>query len=86
MAAILVQDRVFATSSHPDPTYAARRRDLFIIAVHCGSPSEVCFCTSMGTGPRVRDGFDLGITELLDTVGTAIRHRSRNACGPGVAG
>jgi sulfhydrogenase subunit beta (sulfur reductase) len=67
LAAILVQDRVFASSSHPDPTYAARRRDLFIVAVHCGSPSEVCFCTSMGTGPRVRDGFDLGITELLDT-------------------
>jgi sulfhydrogenase subunit beta (sulfur reductase) len=66
LAAILVQDRVFATSSHPDPTYAARRQNLFVIAVHCGSPSEVCFCTSMGTGPRVHEGFDLAITELLD--------------------
>ena len=66
LAAILVQDRVFATSSHPDPTYSARRQNLFVIAVHCGSPSEVCFCTSMGTGPRVREGFDVAITELLD--------------------
>ncbi|MFZ0919916.1 MAG: 4Fe-4S dicluster domain-containing protein [Candidatus Dormiibacterota bacterium] len=66
LAAVLVQDRVFATSSHPDPTYTARRQNLFVIAVHCGSPSEVCFCTSMGTGPRVREGFDLAITELLD--------------------
>ncbi len=67
LAAILVQDRVFATSAHPDPTYAARRRDIFLIAVHCGSPSGVCFCTSMGTGPKAREGYDLGITELLDT-------------------
>jgi ferredoxin len=67
LAAILVHDRVFAGAAHPDPTYAARRRELFIIAVHCGSPSGVCFCTSMGTGPRAREGFDLGITELLDT-------------------
>ncbi len=66
LAAILVQDRVFAASSHPDPTYSARRQNLFVIAVHCGSPSEVCFCTSMGTGPRVREGFDVAITELLD--------------------
>ena len=67
LAAILVQDRVFATSAHPDPTYAARRRDIFLIAVHCGSPSGVCFCTSMDTGPKAREGYDLAITELLDT-------------------
>ncbi|MGA7987569.1 MAG: 4Fe-4S dicluster domain-containing protein [Candidatus Dormiibacterota bacterium] len=66
LAAILVQDRVFATAAYPDPTYAARRQELFIIAVHCGSPSGVCFCTSMGTGPRSKEGFDLAITELLD--------------------
>jgi sulfhydrogenase subunit beta (sulfur reductase) len=66
LAAILVHDRVFAGAVHPDPTYAARRNELFIMAVHCGSPSGVCFCTSMNTGPRAREGFDLGITELLD--------------------
>lgn len=66
LAAILVHDRVFLGSAHVDPTYAARRRDLFIIAVHCGSPSGVCFCASMDTGPRAREGFDLAITELLD--------------------
>jgi sulfhydrogenase subunit beta (sulfur reductase) len=66
LTAILVQDRVFATGAHPDPTYTARRRDLFIIAVHCGSPAQVCFCASMNTGPRVGDGYDLALTELLD--------------------
>lgn len=65
LAAILVHDRVFAGSAHPDPAYAARRRELFIIAVHCGSPTGVCFCTSMNTGPRAGEGFDLAITEIL---------------------
>jgi sulfhydrogenase subunit beta (sulfur reductase) len=27
----------------------------------------VCFCTSMNSGPRAGEGFDLAITELLDT-------------------
>jgi sulfhydrogenase subunit beta (sulfur reductase) len=66
LAAILVQDRVFAGAAHPDPTYAARRADLFIVAVHCGSPAAVCFCASMDTGPRARQGYDLALTELLD--------------------
>ena len=35
VAAILVQDRVFTGTAHPDETYAARRRELFIVAVHC---------------------------------------------------
>jgi ferredoxin len=66
VAAILVQDRVFTGTAHPDETYAARRRELFIVAVHCGSPSGVCFCASMDAGPRARDGYDLALTELLD--------------------
>jgi sulfhydrogenase subunit beta (sulfur reductase) len=66
LAAILVHDRVFAGSAHPDPTYASRRKELFIVAVHCGSPSGVCFCSSMNTGPRAGAGFDLALTELLD--------------------
>jgi sulfhydrogenase subunit beta (sulfur reductase) len=66
LAAILVQDRVFARAAYPDPTYAARRAELFIVAVHCGSPAAVCFCASMDTGPRARQGYDLALTELLD--------------------
>jgi ferredoxin len=47
-----------------DPTYRARREGLFILAVNCLQPDATCFCASMGTGPRVRPGFDLAITEL----------------------
>ena len=66
LAAILVQDRVFAGSAHPDGPYTARRGELFIVAVNCATPSAVCFCASMDTGPRVREGYDLALTELLD--------------------
>lgn len=66
LAAIQVQDRVFTGTVHPDRTFAARRAELFIVAVNCSTPSEVCFCASMDTGPRARDGYDLALTELLD--------------------
>lgn len=66
LAAIAVQDRVLARGDHPDPRYAARRQDVFVVAVHCARAGGNCFCASMNTGPRARDGFDLALTELLD--------------------
>jgi ferredoxin len=66
LAAIAVQDRIFREGPHPDPDYAARRRDVFVVAVQCGEAGGTCFCVSMGTGPRATRGFDLALTELLD--------------------
>lgn len=66
LAAIEVQDRVFSHGPFADARYQARRRNLFIIAVNCGSPAATCFCTSMDTGPRAKQGFDLALTEILD--------------------
>jgi ferredoxin len=66
LAAIAVQDRVLLRGSTVDSTYAARRRDLFLVAVNCGSPAGTCFCVSMGTGPGADSGFDLALTEVLD--------------------
>ena len=37
----------------------------FVVAVNCGQAGGTCFCTSMGTGPRVPAGHDLAVTELL---------------------
>ncbi len=65
IAAIGVQDRVLRDGPHADADYAARRADVFVLAVHCGSPAGTCFCVSTGTGPRARDGFDLAATEVL---------------------
>jgi formate hydrogenlyase subunit 6/NADH:ubiquinone oxidoreductase subunit I len=77
LQAIAVQDRVLATGEHPDPHYAARRRSLFIVAVQCSRAGGTCFCASMGTGPRLPGGFDLGLVELVE----ADRHEFRVEVG-----
>ena len=64
LAAIEVQDRTFLHGPYVDPIYAARRQQALIVAVNCTQAAPTCFCTSMGTGPRVRGGFDLALTEL----------------------
>ena len=69
LRALDVLDRVLLDTDHPDPRYAARRRDVFIVAVTCGVPSATCWCTSIGGGPQPRHGFDLRITELHDADG-----------------
>ena len=66
LAALAIQDRVLRSDRYRDERYAARRADVIVAAVHCGSPSSSCFCTSMGTGPRAAGHWDLALTELLD--------------------
>ena len=46
LAAIAVQDRVFLGGSHVDPSYEARRREVFLVAVNCGQAGGSCFCVS----------------------------------------
>ncbi|MBT8203290.1 MAG: 4Fe-4S dicluster domain-containing protein [Acidimicrobiia bacterium] len=65
LAAIRVQDTVF-TGAFPDRQYNAVRDDVLIVGVNCGQAGGTCFCTSMGTGPQLTDGYDLVLTELLD--------------------
>jgi ferredoxin len=64
--AIAIQDKIFLGGSFIDPIYAARRKNAFVVAVNCGHPAGTCFCVSMQTGPRVTEGFDLGLTEVID--------------------
>jgi sulfhydrogenase subunit beta (sulfur reductase) len=64
LAAIEVQDRVFQGGT-VDPSYRSRRSNTLTIAVQCGQAASTCFCPSMGTGPRVRSGYDLSFTELI---------------------
>jgi len=69
VAAMQVQDRVLTGDRFTDPIYRSRRQDAFVLAVHCTRPASTCFCTSMGTGPRAKDGFDIALTELADKNG-----------------
>jgi ferredoxin len=66
LAAIRKLHRVLAGGDHPDGSFAARHSSLLIIAVNCIEPGQVCFCTSMGTGPAAGPGADLVLTELVD--------------------
>ena len=69
MEAIARLDRILLQGAYVDTTYAGNRDGLFLVAVNCGRSGGNCFCTSMGTGPRVGRGYDLVLTELIDDLG-----------------
>ncbi len=66
IAAMRIQDRVFVGGGTPDAGYARRARSRLVVAVQCGQAGGTCFCVSMGTGPAVRAGYDLSLTELIE--------------------
>lgn len=65
LAGLAVQDRVFLGDRFVDPSYAARRARLFLVAVGCTHSVATCFCASMDTGPapRTGSGYDVALTE-----------------------
>ncbi|MBI4318273.1 MAG: 4Fe-4S dicluster domain-containing protein [Chloroflexi bacterium] len=62
---ILVLDKTFL-SQHVDEHYRSRREGSFVAVVNCTRPGDLCFCASMGSGPKADRGFDLALTELKD--------------------
>ena len=66
LAALRLQEQHFLEGQHADPYFEARRRNLFIVAVHCTTPAQTCFCASTGDGPLCTDGFDLAVHETDD--------------------
>ena len=64
--AIGLLDRVFCTGPYPDPGYVERRTNAFIVVVQCTEPGATCFCSSVNTGPRATEGFDIALTEMID--------------------
>ncbi len=67
IAAIATQDVVFLKSAYTERIYQAKRSELCVIAVNCGQAGGTCFCVSTNTGPEVTHGYDLCLTELIDT-------------------
>jgi sulfhydrogenase subunit beta (sulfur reductase) len=65
LAAIAIQDRVLMGGDYVDPHYRARRDGAFLVALNCGVAGGTCFCVSMNAGPKVTQGFDLALTELI---------------------
>lgn len=66
LAALRLQDQHFLQGVFTDPYYAARRENLFLVAVHCTHPAETCFCASTGDGPCATQDYDLALYELDD--------------------
>ncbi len=66
LAALALQDRHFIEGDTADPHYAARRRQLLLVAVNCTHPAATCFCASTGDGPAAESGYDLLMDELDD--------------------
>jgi ferredoxin len=67
--AIAIHDKVFRDGAFADTTYTANRESAFLVVVNCTRGGETCFCTSMNTGPKATEGFDLLLTEVcLDGV------------------
>ena len=64
--AIATQDKVFYEGEFKDASYIGRRENVFIVAVNCGSAGHNCFCSSMGTGPKVDKHYDIALTEILE--------------------
>lgn len=69
VAALAVLDRVLDERGADDRAYEERRGRAFVVAVDCARPGGTCFCASMGTGPAVREPYDLALTEILDEGG-----------------
>ncbi|MGC2855928.1 4Fe-4S dicluster domain-containing protein [Novispirillum sp. DQ9] len=54
------------TALRDDPIHAARRRGALLIAVTCAQAGPMCFCASMGSGPKPVAPHDVALTEILD--------------------
>ena len=65
--AIAIQDKVLINGPYVDSVYGERREKAFVVAVNCGQAGGTCFCTSMKTGPRAESGFDIALTEVIET-------------------
>ena len=67
IAAILIQDQVFTSRGFVDAHYQERRKESFIVGATCGTPSGTCFCASVKTGPKAKEGYDLNLTEVVES-------------------
>lgn len=67
-AALKLYDRIFLEGVIRDPYYDSLRNNSLIIALNCIYPGDNCFCASIGTGPDVKEGYDLLITELSEAI------------------
>ncbi|MFZ3069563.1 MAG: 4Fe-4S dicluster domain-containing protein [Anaerolineaceae bacterium] len=64
--AVTLLDTVFASSENHDPYWNTRRDTTIIVGMGCSDPCSTCFCTTVGSGPFSKPGFDALCTDLGD--------------------
>jgi sulfhydrogenase subunit beta (sulfur reductase) len=79
--ALALNDKVFSTGEYADPMYKRLRENICLVAVDCLQPGGNCFCVSMKTGPRVKEDFDLALTEIVTGAGHWFAARTGSALG-----
>jgi len=65
LRALAIHDQILAQGEFADPSYRKLRDEVVIAAVNCTRPGGTCFCSSVGSGPKATDGFDLALTEIF---------------------
>ena len=61
---IKILDCVFKEEDFLDPSYVARRDNMFIVSSDCFDPAETCFCNMVGGQPFADEGFDLNLSKV----------------------
>ncbi len=65
LSAINILD-LFYLGKNKDACYESRRSRTVSIAITCNQPDPTCFCFGLGTGPFLKSGFDVQLTDLGD--------------------
>ncbi len=65
ISAIALLDGFFG-GKFVDDYYMSRRKNTVFISIVCNNPDPTCFCLGLGTGPFLKSGFDIQLTDLGD--------------------
>jgi len=66
LRSIKILDCVFKEEDFLDPSYVARRENMFIISADCYDPAQTCFCSLLNGQPFPEDGFDLNLSKIKE--------------------
>lgn len=64
--AMFIQNKVFNNGMFADSYYNKAKKNIFVIAMNCAEAGGTCFCVSMKTGPKAKEGYDIALTEILN--------------------
>ncbi|MEW6068496.1 MAG: 4Fe-4S dicluster domain-containing protein [Nitrospirota bacterium] len=65
MSAVALLDKFFS-KDFVDGYYMSRRENTIFISIVCNNPDPTCFCVGLGTGPFLKSGFDIQLTDIGD--------------------